>query len=134
MSMQQDEFTDYYKLLDIEPNANSIQIRQAFLRKAKQHHPDVGGSTESMRVLNLAYTTLTIYTHKAAYDLMHRFHTGTNEIEYKEAGYKNKSKSSPTNFSEEYIDWFIDTIYVEYSNASKPKLTVGNLVKKFFNI
>ena len=134
MALQKDGFTDYYKLLDVEPNASSIQIRQAFLQKAKQHHPDVGGSTESMRLLNAAYTTLTSYTHKAAYDLLHRFHTGKNEIDYQVAGSQTKANSSSTNLSDEYIDWFIDSIYDEYRNTNKPKLTFSELVKKYFKI
>jgi len=134
MAIQQNEFVDYYKLLEIEPNASSIQIRKAFLQKAKQHHPDVGGSTESMRLLNTAYKTLTSYMHKAAYDLLHRFHTGKKEVEYNEIGPQAKSQSSSVNLSDEYIDWFIDAVYVEYSNVTESKVTFGKLVKKIFNI
>lgn len=133
MAMQKGEFIDYYKLLGVETNASRIQIRQAFLRKAKHHHPDVGGSTESMRLLNVAYKTLTSYTHKAAYDLLHGFHTGKNEIEYKMVGTQSRAQSSPPNLSDEYIDWFLDTIYAEYSSDNKSKFDFGKLVKKFFN-
>lgn len=128
------DFVDYYKLLGLEPNASSIQIRQAFVHRAKQNHPDVGGSTESMRLLNAAYKTLTSYSHRAAYDLLHSFHTGKNEIEYKAVGPQAKAQSNPDHLSDEYIDWFIDTIYAEYRNTSKPKLNFGEQIKKFFKI
>lgn len=126
------EFTDYYKLLEIKPSADTIQIRRAFIQKAKQSHPDVGGSTESMRLLNTAYKTLTTTTLKTAYDFLHRFHTGKKEIEYKKVGIRTKTKSSPTTLSDEYIDWFIDSIYAEYNNTNKSKLNLGKLVKKVF--
>jgi len=131
--MQQEVFIDYYKLLDVEPNASNYQIRRAFILKAKQYHPDVGGSTESMQLLNNAYKTLNSYSHKAAYDLMHRFYTGKKEIEYKIVGIQTKTKSKTSNLSDEYIDWFIDSIYVEYYNANKSKLTFSRLFKKLFN-
>jgi len=41
MAVSEGEFVDYYKMLGLEPSANSIQIRQAFIHKAKQNHPDV---------------------------------------------------------------------------------------------
>jgi len=133
--MQKDsKFIDYYKLLGIEPSADTIQIRRAFLQKAKQHHPDVGGSTESMRLLNAAYRTLTSATPKAAYDLLHSFHTGTKEVIYKEVGFTTRTEPDATILSDDYIDWFLDTIYAEYSNTSKPKLTFGKLARKVFNI
>lgn len=80
MALNAGEFVDYYKLLDLQPNASSTQIRNAFIHKAKQNHPDVGGSTESMRHINAAYKTLTSYSHKAAYDLLHSFHTGKKKL------------------------------------------------------
>lgn len=131
--MQHGEFTDYYKLLGIAPTANTLQIRRAFIQKAKQHHPDVGGSTDAMRLLNLAYKTLTSSTAKAAYDLLHRFHTGKKEVEYGGVEFGARTSKKVTDLSDEYVDWFIDSIYVEYSNARKPKLTFGKFVKKLFN-
>src|SRR5947209_5057962 len=98
-------FTDYYRLLGIVPGANTIQIRQAFIRKAKQHHPDVGGSTEAMRILNEAYKTLTVPESKAAYDLLHSFHTGTKEISYREVTLPNGLTPNSASLSDEYIDW-----------------------------
>ena len=133
-TMQQDsEFKDYYKLLGIRPSADTIQIRRAFIQKAKLHHPDVGGSTDLMRLLNVAYKTLTSATPKAAYDLLHRYHTGKKEVEYKNVEFRAGTKPSSTILSDEYIDWFIDTIYAEYNNAKKSKLTFGRLINKLFN-
>ena len=134
MALSTSEFVDYYKLLDLQPNASSAQIRNAFINKAKQNHPDVGGSTESMRHINAAYKTLTSYSHKAAYDLLHSFHTGKKEVDYRVVGPQTTAQTSPNDFSDEYIDWFIDALYAEYSNDNKAKLNFAERVKKFFKI
>src|SRR4051812_9838285 len=73
------EFVDYYELLGIAPSAEIAQIRRAFILKAKENHPDAGGTTLDMQQLNAAYKTLTSSTAKGAYDLMHGFHTGTTK-------------------------------------------------------
>lgn len=132
MAASTGEFVDYYQLLGIQTNASGIQIRDAFINKAKQNHPDVGGSTESMRLLNAAYKTLASYSHRAAYDLLHSLHTGKNEIEYRALDPQTKSQSNTSDLSDEYIDWFLDTIYSEYSKPKKAKFNFGELVKKLF--
>ena len=126
-------FTDYYKLLGIPPSADTVQIRQAFVRKAKQHHPDVGGSTESMLILNEAYKTLTAPAPKAAYDLLHSFHTGTKEVLYHKVDLPGGHKQNSSPLSDDYIDWFLDSIYNEFNDANKSKLTFGKRVKKALN-
>ena len=134
MAVSEGEFVDYYKMLGLEPSANSIQIRQAFIHKAKQNHPDVGGSTETMRHLNAAYKTLASYSHRAAYDLLHSFYTGKNTIAYRSLDPQAKPQSSADDLSDEYIDWFLDSIYAEYSNSSKSKINFGEKIKKFFSV
>ena len=132
--MQHDsEFKDYYKLLGISPNADTLQIRQAFIHKAKQHHPDIGGSTDLMRLLNLAYKTLTSSNSKPAYDLLHRYYTGEKKVTYKDTKYRSGAKPNSAALTDEYIDWFIDTVYAEFSNINKPKFTFSKLIKKVFN-
>lgn len=50
--------TDYYRVLGVQRNATQIEIRQAYVRLAKELHPDRGGSVEAMRNLNRAYHAL----------------------------------------------------------------------------
>lgn len=134
MALNKGEFIDFYQVLGLESNASSNQIRNAFIQKAKLNHPDVGGSTESMLHINAAYRTLASYSHKAAYDLLHSFHSGNNEIDYKLVEPQSTNHSSPSDLSDEYIDWFIDALYAEYSSPNKAKLNFGEWVKKLFNI
>lgn len=126
-------FTDHYRLLGIAPSADPIQIRRAFLRKAKQNHPDIGGSAEAMRAINEAYKTLIAPASRAAYDLLHSFHTGTQEISYHQVNLPGTHASNAAHMSDGYIDWFLDTVYDEYSNAKKPQPTFSKRIKKAIN-
>jgi len=49
---------DCYKILDIPQTASPQEIRHAYLKKSKEHHPDVGGSNEQQVKINLAYAIL----------------------------------------------------------------------------
>ncbi len=46
-------------LLGVGPKATRIEVRRAFLAKAKTAHPDQGGSAEAFRQLMEAYHRLT---------------------------------------------------------------------------
>jgi len=47
-----------YQLLGLTPSATQAEIREAYRRKAKQHHPDKGGDPDMMRALTEAYRRL----------------------------------------------------------------------------
>lgn len=51
----------YYEVLGVETNATEEQIREAYRRLARLHHPDLNDSpeaTEQMKLLNVAYRAL----------------------------------------------------------------------------
>lgn len=47
-----------YRVLGISPSSNWDEIEKAYKRKAKIHHPDLGGDEDMMRALNEAYNRL----------------------------------------------------------------------------
>jgi Sec-independent protein translocase protein TatA len=47
-----------YQLLGITPSATPEEIREAYRRKAQQHHPDKGGDPDTMRAITEAYQKL----------------------------------------------------------------------------
>lgn len=47
----------WFEILEVSPTARIIEIRQAFLTKAKIHHPDKGGNVEAFQQLEQAYRT-----------------------------------------------------------------------------
>ena len=56
----------YRAILGVNSDAGEDEIRRAYRVKALQLHPDVGGSSEQMTLLNEAYEVLTNFTAQKA--------------------------------------------------------------------
>jgi molecular chaperone DnaJ len=63
---------DYYRILRVAADAGDDEIRRAYRRLARTHHPDVAGDsgTETFRELKQAYDTLSNHEQRRAYDAM----------------------------------------------------------------
>lgn len=59
---------DHYSVIGVAANADEVEIRAAYRAKARQLHPDLGGSAEEMRLLNSAYEVLSDPSARRAYD------------------------------------------------------------------
>lgn len=59
---------NFYAILEVRATADQQEIKKAYRRLAKIHHPDVGGSTEKMKEINEAYETLSNLEKRIAYD------------------------------------------------------------------
>ena len=57
-SERKDDLDVCYKMLGVSPSAPWDEIEKAYRRKAKVHHPDLGGDEDAMRALNDAYNYL----------------------------------------------------------------------------
>lgn len=65
------EFKDYYKVLGVERTASDDEIKKAFRRLARKHHPDVSKASDAsarMQELNEAHEVLRDKEKRAAYD------------------------------------------------------------------
>lgn len=65
------EPTDFYAVLEVSRTADLVQIRAAYRRLAREHHPDANPSPEAearMRGINEAWETLRDDVRRAAYD------------------------------------------------------------------
>jgi curved DNA-binding protein CbpA len=129
MEASGENFVDYYDLLGVPKHAELDQIRQAYIRLAKEHHPDAGGTVALMQRLNAAYRTLAKSSSRRAYDLMHDFKAESSSSHYRDYG-QSRSESSK-DLSDDEVDKFIDTIFNEYHNAPKPKKTLLTRLRQF---
>lgn len=77
---------DYYQILGVSENASEQELKSAFRRLAKQHHPDTGGDPESFKKLNEAYTVLSNPEQRHAYNVarqgVHSQNTQRNQYHY----------------------------------------------------
>ena len=65
---------DYYRILEIEPDASMRQIKKAYRKQALKYHPDRNnedrGAAEKMKSVNEAYAVLSSPAKRRDYDLM----------------------------------------------------------------
>lgn len=59
---------DYYEVLGIDKSTSQSEIKKAFYRLAKKHHPDRGGDAEKFKEINEAYMVLQDPDKRAKYD------------------------------------------------------------------
>ncbi len=70
------EVKDYYKVLEVQPEATPEEIKRAYRKLARQHHPDrhqgKGEAEERFKQIQEAYDTLGDAERRAEYDRMRR--------------------------------------------------------------
>jgi DnaJ homolog subfamily A member 2 len=60
--------TDYYSILGVEKNASGDDIKNAYRKLAREHHPDKGGDKERFQEIQKAYETLSDPQRRQEYD------------------------------------------------------------------
>ena len=76
---------DYYKILQISSNASQDEIRAAYLRQSKENHPDFGGTTDKMQLINEAYRILKDITSREEYDKWYHSKTQKKTVDSDES-------------------------------------------------
>ena len=59
---------DYYKILGVSRTANADEIKKAYRKLARQHHPDAGGDEAKFKQINEAYEVLSDDKKRKMYD------------------------------------------------------------------
>ncbi len=67
---------DYYDILGVPKTATTDEIKKAFRKQARKHHPDAGGSEEKFKELNEAYEILSDDEKRTQYDTYGRYFGG----------------------------------------------------------
>lgn len=60
--------SNYYDLLGVKKEATAEEIKKAFRKLARKHHPDAGGDEEKFKEINGAYEVLSDADKRAQYD------------------------------------------------------------------
>ena len=87
MNSTSEKFANYYELLGIDPAADQEAIRQAYLAKIKEWHPDINPErltqAEAMtKVLNQSYHILSDRDRRKKYDRMLKYTRGKDFSEF----------------------------------------------------
>jgi curved DNA-binding protein len=78
------EFKDYYKVLGVERTAPAADIKKAYRRLVRKHHPDVSQAADAqvrMQELNEAWEVLQDPEKRAAYDQLGQRWQGAGEFQ-----------------------------------------------------
>lgn len=67
---------DYYDILGVPRTATAEEIKKAFRKQARKHHPDAGGSEERFKEINEAYEVLSDEEKRKQYDMYGRYFAG----------------------------------------------------------
>jgi molecular chaperone DnaJ len=67
---------DYYEVLGVSRNASEDEIKKAFRKLARKHHPDAGGSEDRFKEINEAYEVLSDPEKREQYDQFGQYFGG----------------------------------------------------------
>ena len=117
------KFTNYYKLLGIDPKADRQTVKQAYLSRVKEWHPDKNPdrteeAEEKTKALNQAYQILKDPEARKNYDRMLRY---------------TKGKDFKTYINDEAISDKIDKAYPALKSALKNVRVLYSLFKDAVN-
>lgn len=100
-------FVDYYKILEINKNANFQEIRTAFRTQAKKWHPDKNQDidvTEKMQLINEAHLILKDEDARKRYDLEYnKFNAYKDKRNETTKGHQSENIYSEYQFEDETL-------------------------------
>lgn len=116
-------FVDLYGILEVEIDAKSDEIKQAYIKLAKKNHPDQGGSSDKFQDITRAYEILYNKETRKEYDL---YYLDKNDFELRgdetirlREDFKNFINANDKPISKEELDKLYAETFVEYKDKYK---------------
>lgn len=103
------EFKDYYKILGVEPDADSKAIKTAYRKLARQYHPDMNpdkGAEDKFKEVAEAYEALKEPGRRAEYDELREYGGRSGAGFEPPPGWRSGSGPSAQQFEGDFSDFF----------------------------
>jgi len=92
------QMIDYYKILEIQPNASAEAIKKAYRRLSKLYHPDINPrGAEQFKNINEANSILSDAEKRKVYDIKHKATYGKSQNNNTSNQPKPKANNTPNN-------------------------------------
>jgi curved DNA-binding protein CbpA len=133
-----EQFIDYYNILDLDIESIPEQIRSNYLKLAKKHHPDQGGHPEKFQLICKAYECLYNKESRKNYDLIYlkRSYDEIKEDEFFK--YKNDFKqfdiSSKKVISEDKLNELMNEVFKDKETFIEKTLDKWEVDKRLNDI
>ncbi|KAI0319066.1 hypothetical protein OF83DRAFT_862760 [Amylostereum chailletii] len=66
---KRNEKRDHYQVLGVSRTCTKVELKQAYMRESRKHHPDKGGNEERFKLVAIAYEVLSDPVERRLYDL-----------------------------------------------------------------
>ena len=110
-----------YEILDINKTATQSEIKKAYRKLSKKHHPDVGGDEEEFKKVSYAYEILSNDDKKNVYDT--RGHDGLN----------HHGRGNSHGYHDDFMDFMRQASNQQEMNHASIKVQLNMSLKDAFN-
>ena len=122
---------NFYSIFGVSQNANKNELKAAYRRLVKKHHPDTGGDKNKFLEIQLAWETLNDPIKKQNYDRTISYPKEYSNIENSNWSSGLKSKKDSSNSKDKKIKKWIKNIYFPINKSINEIIKpLNNEIKK----